>query len=610
MAKGKAGNTKTEGGKSYVQTSSGLWVSADSDSGKKWSSSSSSKSSSSGNKSSSSKSSSSSSSKSSKPGVNPGQTKTERGKTYVQGANGGWYSMDDKYGQNVYNKYNNGSSSGSSGKGGYTQRTQVAGSYIDNSGNSKNAANNKGGYNGYTVFKNSKGEWGTGKEGYEYTGARTGTGKDPVARLKNGAMVGLSYISQNPDKDYYSLDYVAPNTAKNRSQISDSAKAYVDWNYGTDFGNSDYRYPYGSDEYNWVYDNLVAGRGMSGGALPIDSPEYQAIWGSGSFNQAAYDSLLAQGRIAGKWDGSANGATNYPAGYDSKGKANPMTGYGDIMSQYRAALREAEEADADRLMAQTNQAIRQLEAQRGTLDSQYQDSAQQAYLAKELSRKNLPQQMAAMGLGGGASESANLALETNYGNSLNNLRGVYDQNIANLDLNIANAQDNGNLAVAQNASQYAQMMANALLQLQQQQAERDWQEQQSQKEFERQKELAAYNSSLKGSGGSGGSSAASYYKAMNDKLLANGDITGDQYIKNGVVIASGGNPFESREPFMTNLAGNGPIGGDYIYAPGAGLTNPQEILSGLQNGTFREINNNGSLAYELANKQGLYGPGY
>lgn len=34
MAKGKAGNTKTEGGKSYVQTSSGLWVSADSDSGK------------------------------------------------------------------------------------------------------------------------------------------------------------------------------------------------------------------------------------------------------------------------------------------------------------------------------------------------------------------------------------------------------------------------------------------------------------------------------------------------------------------------------------------------------------------------------------------------
>lgn len=485
MAKGKAGNTKTEGGKSYVQTSSGLWVSADSDSGKKWSSSSSSKSSSSGNKSSSSKSSSSSSSKSSKPGVNPGQTKTERGKTYVQGANGGWYSMDDKYGQNVYNKYNSGSGSN---KNGSTQRTQVAGAYT---------GNGKGGYDGYTTYKNSKGEWGTGAEGYEYTGARTGTGKDPVARLKNGAMVGLSYISRNPDKDYYSLDYVAPNTAKNRSQISDSAKAYVDWNYGTDFGNSDYRYPYGSDEYNWVYDNLVAGRGMSGGALPADSPEYQAIWGSGSFNQAAYDSLLAQGRIAGKWDGSANGATNYPAGYDSKGKANPMTGYGDIMSQYRAALREAEEADADRLMAQTNQAIRQLEAQRGTLDSQYQDSAQQAYLAKELSRKNLPQQMAAMGLGGGASESANLALETNYGNAVNNLRGVYDQNLANLDMNIANTRDSGNLAVAQNASQYAQMMANALLQLQQQQAQYDQQMQmaayQSQLEIEKAKQLAALN---------------------------------------------------------------------------------------------------------------------
>lgn len=599
MAKGKAGNTKTEGGKSYVQTSSGLWVSADSDSGKKWSSSSSSKSSSSGNKSSSSKSSSSSSSKSSKPGVNPGQTKTERGNTYVQGANGGWYSMDDKYGQNVYNKYNSSSSGGSSGKGGYTQRTKVAGAYTGDTEYGD-------GYNGYTQFKNSKGEWGTGKEGYEYTGARTGTGKDPVARLKSGAMVGLSYISRNPDKDYYSLDYVAPNTAKNRSQISDSAKAYVDWNYGTDFGNSDYRYPYGSDEYNWVYDNLVAGRGMSGGALPIDSPEYQAIWGSGSFNQAAYDSLLAQGRIAGKWDGSANGATNYPAGYDSKGKANPMTGYGDIMSQYRAALREAEEADADRLMAQTNQAIRQLEAQRGTLDSQYQDSAQQAYLAKELSRKNLPQQMAAMGLGGGASESANLALETNYGNSLNNLRGVYDQNLANLDMNIANTRDSGNLAVAQNASQYAQMMANALLQLQQQQAERDWQEQQSQRDFERQKELAAYNSSLKGSGSSGSSGGFTRQQLYNNYLDMYEQTGDERYLQAANDLLG----LQTKEPFMTNLAGSGPIGGDYIYVPGAGMTSPQEILSGLQNGTFREINNNGSLAYELANKQGLYGPGY
>ncbi|RGX54846.1 hypothetical protein DWV16_11480 [Anaerotruncus sp. AF02-27] len=594
MAKGKAGNTKTEGGKSYVQTSSGLWVSADSDSGKKWSSSSSSKSSSSGNKSSSSKSSSSSSSKSSKPGVNPGQTKTERGKTYVQGANGGWYSMDDKYGQNVYNKYNSGSGSN---KNGSTQRTQVAGAYT---------GNGKGGYDGYTTYKNSKGEWGTGKEGYEYTGARTGTGKDPVARLKNGAMVGLSYISRNPDKDYYSLDYVAPNTAKNRSQISDSAKAYVDWNYGTDFGNSDYRYPYGSDEYNWVYDNLVAGRGMSGGALPIDSPEYQAIWGSGSFNQAAYDSLLAQGRIAGKWDGSANGATNYPAGYDSKGKANPMTGYGDIMSQYRAALRETEEADADRLMAQTNQAIRQLEAQRGTLDSQYQDSAQQAYLAKELSRKNLPQQMAAMGLGGGASESANLALETNYGNSLNNLRGVYDQNLANLDMNIANTRGSGNLAVAQNASQYAQMMANALLQLQQQQAERDWQEQQSQRDFERQKELAAYNSSLKGSGSSGSSGGFTRQQLYNNYLDMYEQTGDERYLQAANDLLG----LQTKEPFMTNLAGSGPIGGDYIYVPGAGMTSPQEILSGQQNGVFKKVNNNGNFAYELANKQGLYGPGY
>lgn len=532
MAKGKAGNTKTEGGKSYVQTSSGLWVSADSDSGKKWSSGSSSKSSSSGNKSSSSKSSSSSSSKSSKPGVNPGQTKTERGKTYVQGANGGWYSMDDKYGQNVYNKYNNGSSSGSSGKGGYTQRTQVAGSYIDNSGNSKNAANNKGGYNGYTVFKNSKGEWGTGKEGYEYTGARTGTGKDPVARLKNGAMVGLSYISQNPDKDYYSLDYVAPNTAKNRSQISDSAKAYVDWNYGTDFGNSDYRYPYGSDEYNWVYDNLVAGRGMSGGALPADSPEYQAIWGSGSFNQAAYDSLLAQGRIAGKWDGSQNGATNYPAGYDSKGKANPMTGYGD--SYLNQAMRAALDANE----AATRRATAAYDGYRDDINSNAEDAARQAFIAMQQNKVNLPQQMAAMGNSGGLTESALLGLQTGYENDRNSIMKGANSDLAALDRQIAELEAQGDMNRAQIIADYRNRQYEAQMRAAELAAQQAFQQQQAQEEFERQKELLAYRNSLTGSGGSGGNSGLS----TTDKWLYDNGMVDNDYImsKLGIVPSAGG----------------------------------------------------------------------
>lgn len=529
MAKGKAGNTKTEGGKSYVQTSSGLWVSANSDSGKKWSSSSSS------NKSSSSKSSSSSSSKtsstkSSKSGVNPGQTKTQNGKTYVQGANGGWYSMDDKYGQNVYNKYNSGSGSN---KNGSTQRTQVAGAYT---------GNGKGGYDGYTTYKNSKGEWGTGAEGYEYTGARTGTGKDPVARLKNGAMVGLSYISRNPDKDYYSLDYVAPNTAKNRSQISDSAKAYVDWNYGTDFGNSDYRYPYGSDEYNWVYDNLVAGRGMSGGALPADSPEYQAIWGSGSFNQAAYDSLLAQGRIAGKWDGSANGATNYPAGYtpsssssisyDSMGKANPSMGYDD------SYLNQAMQAALDANEAATRRATAAYDGYRDDINSNAEDAARQAFIAMQQNKVNLPQQMAAMGNSGGLTESALLGLQTGYENDRNSIMKGANSDLAALDRQIAELEAQGDMNRAQIIADYRNRQYEAQMRAAELAAQQAFQQQQAQEEFERQKELLAYRNSLTGSGGSGGNSGLS----TTDKWLYDNGMVDNDYImsKLGIVPSAGG----------------------------------------------------------------------
>ena len=485
---------------------------------------------SSGSKSSSSGSSSSSkssSSKSSKPGVNPGQTKTERGKTYVQGANGGWYSMDDKYGQNVYNKYNNGSSSGSSGKGGYTQRTKVAGAYTGDTEYGD-------GYNGYTQFKNSKGEWGTGKEGYEYTGARTGTGKDPVARLKNGAMVGLSYISRNPDKDYYSLDYVAPNTAKNRSQISDSAKAYVDWNYGTDFGNSDYRYPYGSDEYPWVYDNLVAGRGMSGGALPIDSPEYQAIWGSGSFNQAAYDSLLAQGRIAGKWDGSANGATNYPAGYDSKGKANPMTGYDD--SYLNQAMRAALDANE----AATRRATAAYDGYRDDINSNAEDAARQAFIAMQQNKVNLPQQMAAMGNSGGLTESALLGLQTGYENDRNSIMKGANSDLAALDRQIAELEAQGDMNRAQIIADYRNRQYEAQMRAAELAAQQAFQQQQAQEEFERQKELLAYRNSLTGSGGTSAGSltakeALTQFNNGDDSpeiraaiLQGYGDIFGDE----------------------------------------------------------------------------------
>lgn len=456
----------------------------------------------------------------SKPGVNPGQTKTERGKTYVQGANGGWYSMDDKYGQNVYNKYNSGSGSN---KNGSTQRTQVAGAYT---------GNGKGGYDGYTTYKNSKGEWGTGAEGYEYTGARTGTGKDPVARLKNGAMVGLSYISRNPDKDYYSLDYVAPNTAKNRSQISDSAKAYVDWNYGTDFGNSDYRYPYGSDEYNWVYDNLVAGRGMSGGALPADSPEYQAIWGSGSFNQAAYDSLLAQGRIAGKWDGSANGATNYPAGYDSKGKANPMTGYDN--SYLNQAMRAALDANE----AATRRATAAYDGYRDDINSNAEDAARQAFIAMQQNKVNLPQQMAAMGNSGGLTESALLGLQTGYENDRNSIMKGANSDLAALDRQIAELEAQGDMNRAQIIADYRNRQYEAQMRAAELAAQQAFQQQQAQEEFERQKELLAYRNSLTGSGGSGGNSGLS----TTDKWLYDNGMVDNDYImsKLGIVPSAGG----------------------------------------------------------------------
>ena len=104
----------------------------------------------------------------------------------------------------------------------------------------------------------------------------------------------------------------------------------------------------------------------------------------------------------------------------------------------------------------------------GKINSNATDAFRQAYVNRMLSEKNMSQRLAAMGLSGGASESAMVKLLNNYGNARNNIQRTLDTNRNDLEMNYSsnlndlyNAYQSQMAALDQNrASQLAQLLNN------------------------------------------------------------------------------------------------------------------------------------------------------
>ena len=420
---------------------------------------------------------------------NPGQTKTERGKTYVQGKTGAWFDTTTDAGRRILSEYSGGSSSSSRGSssGGSGSTTRVLGAYTGAGSTSTS--------NGYTGMKASD----YLKTNYK-TGADYGSNghRDAVGRLKNGMMVNRDYLESNPDSVIYPLEYKRTNYTSTvgsdgsiynhrgekwgeggvwtYDELPDYAKARMDWNYGVTPGQS---YPTDSaaynDAYNWY--NSVYGV-ASDDTHPLSAGQASgqgSYWlaGGDGYNRPTYTplSLEYSAPSGGGYAQSVNQNTAYT------GATGTNTGRNvSLMDEYRKALSEAQAQSARAYEQQIEAGLNSIYAQRDPLEQLYQKSAQQAYVDAELAKKRLPDTLAAQGLNGGATESANLAIETQRGNAINDLTQDYNAALSDINLNAENYRATGNMQIAQNAAEYQQMLANALLQLQQQEADRQWQQ--------------------------------------------------------------------------------------------------------------------------------------
>ena len=212
---------------------------------------------------------------------------------------------------------------------------------------------------------------------------------------------------------------------------------------------------------------------------------------SGSSGSTGAVRSTSSGGTSGSTGSSSSGSSSTSASTDSMANA-----YNALLAAYRqndysdylAQMREAAQNAYDRGMSALNSAYdnqmsslaSNLNETKSQLANQYNRSKQnitddaasslrQAYINRMLSERNLGQQMSALGLNGGATESTLAGMLNNYGNARNQINTAQNKSLSDLEGNysdnLSQAMQAYNSAVATanlQKAQQAMSLENAL----------------------------------------------------------------------------------------------------------------------------------------------------
>lgn len=166
--------------------------------------------------------------------------------------------------------------------------------------------------------------------------------------------------------------------------------------------------------------------------------------------------------------------------------SDPKTETG-MMGEWGDWFMNAADMQASAVDAQYNALKAQLDLQKGENNSYYDDIAAQAYVAKRQAEAAMPQRLAAYGISGGGSESAQLGLDTSYQNNVNANELARQNMQQQLDYQNILAQSQANSDKANIYAQAQKDAYNAFLQQQQ------WQQQQEQWQWQKDTWLKEFN---------------------------------------------------------------------------------------------------------------------
>lgn len=144
----------------------------------------------------------------------------------------------------------------------------------------------------------------------------------------------------------------------------------------------------------------------------------------------------------------------YPVDYNTSNKTgnsamyedNPYASYlEDLQNRYDEQQRAIEEKNRLAIQQGTNR----LNSQKTNINQAADDNARQAYIQFMQSQKALPQQLASQGATGGATETANLGIQTAYQNNVNAINQNKANRLQEIDNAIVDLKNTGDLATVE-----------------------------------------------------------------------------------------------------------------------------------------------------------------
>lgn len=245
-----------------------------------------------------------------------------------------------------------------------------------------------------------------------------------IGRMIGGAIAGAvkKAVSNNKKKSSSSSSSSRGGSGRSSGGSSSSGSSAV--NYGGGYNSNT----------NWqnerTYLNNLASNGTYG----------QKEWAKAqqSALDAAYQKhISSQNQAPVRTPGAAPSVPEF----NQQSSMYDETYFNRMDNAYSDMLRKQEEA---RRLA-VEQGVNRLEANRSTLNQGYDNAARQAYIAKMQSQKALPQALAAQGISGGGTESAQIAMDTSYGENVNQNEIARQNAMSGLNNAIADVRTTGDL---------------------------------------------------------------------------------------------------------------------------------------------------------------------
>ena len=179
----------------------------------------------------------------------------------------------------------------------------------------------------------------------------------------------------------------------------------------------------------------------AGSKLGISGAELSKTWGGDPSKLKTLETAA----------GALGGVTETPYSYTDTSERDAY------LASLQAQL-DAQSAAYDQLLAYNKQMYKE---QQKLYAQRREDEARRAYIAKEVSLKNLPGQLARDGINGGLAESSYVRLHNNYGRSLADAENEYSEAVNNAYLDMIRANRIPQQGLASANAAYQAGLANA-----------------------------------------------------------------------------------------------------------------------------------------------------